>query len=317
VILSEPSNPWIAGVGNLFTFEFFELARRRLAPTGVLALWLQGYSISESNFKLVVRTLARVFPHITVWETAPNDYALVASVRRIQLPLSLIEHQLAIPEVRADLYRIGAAELHRLLSKMLTGDSATREWCGATVPGLPIHTDDNALLEFSAPRELFRGEDLRTFGALLARATPPLGDIAIAESPAHERLAERIARAAEARRLRLAVDEMSRGGGAAIGVAQLALEAARRDPGNPDLHARLRDVQSRLEAQPPDSETTALLAAIRSQRPPTLAARTGESLRQIADRLIHRADAGERGVAPGWPDEDRAEAGCLRNRVRE
>src|SRR5262249_6514236 len=31
VIISEPSNPWITGVSNLFTREYFALARKRLA----------------------------------------------------------------------------------------------------------------------------------------------------------------------------------------------------------------------------------------------------------------------------------------------
>src|SRR5262249_33892868 len=34
VIVSEPSNPWMAGVAALFTREFFEAARRRLEPGG-------------------------------------------------------------------------------------------------------------------------------------------------------------------------------------------------------------------------------------------------------------------------------------------
>ena len=32
VIVSEPSNPWITGVANLFTREFYEIALSRLAP---------------------------------------------------------------------------------------------------------------------------------------------------------------------------------------------------------------------------------------------------------------------------------------------
>ena len=35
VIVSEPSNPWIAGVNNLFTVEFYDLVRRRLTAEGV------------------------------------------------------------------------------------------------------------------------------------------------------------------------------------------------------------------------------------------------------------------------------------------
>ncbi len=36
VIISEPSNPWMAGVASLFTREFFEAARSRLAPGGII-----------------------------------------------------------------------------------------------------------------------------------------------------------------------------------------------------------------------------------------------------------------------------------------
>ncbi|MGE5833138.1 MAG: spermidine synthase, partial [Acidobacteriota bacterium] len=36
VIISEPSNPWVAGVASLFTREFFEAARSRLSDGGVL-----------------------------------------------------------------------------------------------------------------------------------------------------------------------------------------------------------------------------------------------------------------------------------------
>ncbi|MBI4735242.1 MAG: fused MFS/spermidine synthase, partial [candidate division NC10 bacterium] len=36
VIISEPSNPWFAGVANLYTRELFETARARLAPGGVM-----------------------------------------------------------------------------------------------------------------------------------------------------------------------------------------------------------------------------------------------------------------------------------------
>jgi spermidine synthase len=36
VIVSEPSNPWIGGIASLFTVEFFETARQRLRPGGLM-----------------------------------------------------------------------------------------------------------------------------------------------------------------------------------------------------------------------------------------------------------------------------------------
>ena len=49
VIISEPSNPWMAGVAGLFTREFFESARARLAPQGLLCQWTHTYDISQAD----------------------------------------------------------------------------------------------------------------------------------------------------------------------------------------------------------------------------------------------------------------------------
>ena len=46
VIISEPSNPWIAGVAALFTREFFAAARDRLAPGGIMGPWAHTYTTS-------------------------------------------------------------------------------------------------------------------------------------------------------------------------------------------------------------------------------------------------------------------------------
>ena len=46
VIVSEPSNPWMAGIASLFTREFFAMARARLQPGGVLCQWAHTYDIS-------------------------------------------------------------------------------------------------------------------------------------------------------------------------------------------------------------------------------------------------------------------------------
>ena len=62
VIVSEPSNPWMAGVAALFTREFFEAARARLKPDGLLCQWAHTYDMSPDDLKSIVRTFALVFP---------------------------------------------------------------------------------------------------------------------------------------------------------------------------------------------------------------------------------------------------------------
>ena len=62
VIISEPSNPWISGISNLFTREYWALARSRLAPDGVFLQWVQLYGMGPDEMRALVRTFLDVFP---------------------------------------------------------------------------------------------------------------------------------------------------------------------------------------------------------------------------------------------------------------
>src|SRR6185295_17034609 len=73
VIVSEPSNPWMAGIAALFTREFFETARLRLAPDGVICQWAHTYDISSSDLTSIVHTFTSVFPESTMWLVGDGD----------------------------------------------------------------------------------------------------------------------------------------------------------------------------------------------------------------------------------------------------
>ncbi|MGE5144982.1 MAG: fused MFS/spermidine synthase, partial [Acidobacteriota bacterium] len=45
VIVSEPSNPWVAGVATLYTPDFYRIVRSRLADDGVFCQWVQLYQL--------------------------------------------------------------------------------------------------------------------------------------------------------------------------------------------------------------------------------------------------------------------------------
>ncbi len=164
LILSQPSNPWMAGVANLFTYEFFQLGRQRLNEEGIFAVWLQSYSTSLHDFRMVTHTLLDVFPHVTLWELHSGDYLLLATLSPLQISLDDIIKRFKVPEVRADLYRIAIADPAQILGRFIADEGVLGEWSAGT----PRHTDDNALLEFSAPRYLYVGEGRQISAALHA-----------------------------------------------------------------------------------------------------------------------------------------------------
>src|SRR5437588_2816125 len=57
IIVSEPSNPYRAGVANLFTREFYESINNRLTPDGIFLQWVQTYSVDDRTIEIFYRTL--------------------------------------------------------------------------------------------------------------------------------------------------------------------------------------------------------------------------------------------------------------------
>ncbi|HSN92351.1 MAG TPA: fused MFS/spermidine synthase [Anaeromyxobacteraceae bacterium] len=153
LVVSEPSNPWMAGVASLFTREFYQTARDRLAPGGIMVQWLQTYSIFGRDMQMVVRTFSEVFPHVSVWAGARGDVLLLATPATACLDLDLVERRLAAsPGLREDFERLGLGG-GRLAFRLVLDEEDTRRYAA----GAPLNTDDLPLLEFSAPRGLYAG----------------------------------------------------------------------------------------------------------------------------------------------------------------
>ena len=79
VSVSEPSNVWMAGIAALFTREFFEAARARLKPDGIICQWAHAYDMSSADLRSIVATFIEVFPHAMLWPIGGGDVLLVGS----------------------------------------------------------------------------------------------------------------------------------------------------------------------------------------------------------------------------------------------
>jgi spermidine synthase len=152
VIISEPSNPWIAGVSSLFTKEFFESARDRLAPGGIICQWANAYNISEADLKSIVATFTSVFPYGTVYLVGTNDVLMLAGTEEKWSEMGRVADRITQRDVAADLASVGIVEAASITSLMI-GDPST---LSVYTAGSMIFTDDRLTLEFTAPRELHR-----------------------------------------------------------------------------------------------------------------------------------------------------------------
>ena len=154
VIISEPSNPWISGVGALFTAEFFELIKQRLNSNGIACIWVHT-NMSPISFKSVARTFAETFEHVTMWESiVGDDYLLIGSDSKLKLSYDKTDKLLSDEIQGKDLHKIGVYNVRDLMSLMIMSDDQILQFSQEA----PIHTDDNSLLEFNAPRYIYKDE---------------------------------------------------------------------------------------------------------------------------------------------------------------
>ena len=154
VIISEPSNPWISGVSNLFTTDYWKLARSRLADDGVFCQWAQLYELSQPNVKTLLRSFASVFPYSYVFaaEHRSSDVLLIAAKRPLALDVERLRRNFssAFPQLKAELHRAGVDQPEEVLADLLL----VPDELPAYTAGAALNTDDNARIEFRAPRDL-------------------------------------------------------------------------------------------------------------------------------------------------------------------
>jgi spermidine synthase len=154
VIVSEPSNPWMAGVAALFTREFFTAVRARLSPSGIFCQWAHTYDISDRDLRSVAATFAAVFPNGTMWLVGDGDLLFIGSADAIEPRLENIEAAWTRPGVAADLATVSALEPFAYASLFVGGPAELKRY-GA---GAEVQRDDRMGLEFSGPRAVNSAE---------------------------------------------------------------------------------------------------------------------------------------------------------------
>jgi len=153
VIISEPSNPWMAGLATLFTQEFFTLARDRLNDDGIFVQFMHAYQMDWSNFSLIGRTFTEVFPQSLLVTTNPSriglDYLLVGFKGDRKLDLQCAREKLSC----AAQSKNATIRDPRILYRLLITEDLSRLYGDG-----PVNTDNHPRLEFAAPKLMYRIE---------------------------------------------------------------------------------------------------------------------------------------------------------------
>jgi spermidine synthase len=165
LIINEPSNPWLTGVANLFTRDFFELAASRLTEDGVLCQWFHLYGMSEDSTRSLIATFRSVFPHVVAFKD--RDMILLGSRKPVSISVERLKELYQSKEIGGSLARAGLKYPSDVLVSMRL-DSRGVE---AFAKEAPMNTDDNMRLELRAPKTLYR-DDIDSILAAMGRHRP-------------------------------------------------------------------------------------------------------------------------------------------------
>ncbi len=152
LIISEPSNHWIAGVASLYSRDFFNLAASRLRPGGLYSQWVQLYSMSPTSLSMILATFRSVFPETHIFIVG-SDMFLIGSKKTVDIDARKIAAQFdkMAKTSRLFLPRYGFDRLGFTISHYVAGPEEVRRL--SSIGG--INTDERPVLEFIAPSELF------------------------------------------------------------------------------------------------------------------------------------------------------------------
>lgn len=153
VIISEPSNPWMAGMATLFTQDFFTLGKDRLNGEGIFVQWIHSYQMDWSTFALVGRTFAQVFPNsVLLTSGIQSDFLLVGFKGENTIrSLEHAEQKMQYVQKSKNVVLADAKMLYRFV---------VSEDLPALFGQGEIHSDTWPRLEYAAPKIMYSSDPM-------------------------------------------------------------------------------------------------------------------------------------------------------------
>jgi len=150
IITAEPMPPTQAGVVNLYSKEYYALAKARLNPGGLLVQWLPFHLVTRPEAGAILRTVQEVFPETTLWLHSGQGLIVASKDAPVAVPWPDLVKAYQEPPLAQALAALRLPLPQDLLQLHALGPRTVREYCR----GASVITDDRPSLEFHPPRHL-------------------------------------------------------------------------------------------------------------------------------------------------------------------
>lgn len=150
LIIGDLYNAALAGMGNLYSRDYYELCFKRLEQDGMMAQWVSMKDLPEPALKGIMATFGAVFPHSSLWFASPDILVMVGSKIPMQADMKKIYTRMKQTSIKEQLQEVGLYSPFSLLGHFLMNQQAWNRY----VAGAAIITDNRPYIEYSIPRSL-------------------------------------------------------------------------------------------------------------------------------------------------------------------
>jgi spermidine synthase len=144
VITLEPPPPHDAGIVNLYTEEFYALAKTKMREGAILAQWAPLDMPRGVLPKMIIKAMLAQFRHVSLWLPNRMEGIVIGSDTPLQIDPGLLAQRMSMAKVAKDLDEIGIRSPEHFLGTFVAADQAL----SAYVSDVPTITDDLPRIEY-------------------------------------------------------------------------------------------------------------------------------------------------------------------------
>ena len=144
VITFEPPPPNDTGVVNLYSREFYALAKKRMSDDGVIAQWIPLDLERKVLPRMMIRSMMDEFPHVSLWISNRKEGIAIGSMHPLKIDLDNWRERMQIPTIQTDLAAVGVHTAEDLAAMFLMAGDTLEQFVGP----VPSVTDNHPRIEY-------------------------------------------------------------------------------------------------------------------------------------------------------------------------
>ncbi|MCH8043728.1 MAG: fused MFS/spermidine synthase [Planctomycetes bacterium] len=144
VLTFEPPPPNDAGVVNLYSRDFYRLARRRMAPGGIVCQWIPLDLPRGDLSRMLIQSMMAEFPHVSLWISNRCEGIAIASEQPLRIDVDRLRRRMSHPALQNDMAAYALGQPEQLLATFFAADEDLARFVG----DVPTITDNRPRVEY-------------------------------------------------------------------------------------------------------------------------------------------------------------------------